>query len=128
MKPAVVEPNGVVRRTLGLVQDGFVVQAELALWCAREIGPHEDLAIDIGSEDGACCETGVRLGEGKTKESMPFALIRRLTFSTTSTNASFFLYFTSPLRQLIAPVICDVSFELSPICCDRTLGGVLHEG
>ena len=63
MKPAVVEPNGVIRRTLGLVQDGFVVQAELALWCAREIGPHEDLAIDIGEEDGTCCETGVRLGE-----------------------------------------------------------------
>ena len=51
MKLGVVEPHSVVRRTLGLVQDEFVVQAELALWCAREIGPHEDLAIDIGAED-----------------------------------------------------------------------------
>lgn len=28
----------------------------------------------------------------------------RFTTSTTSTNASFFLYFTSPRRQLVAPV------------------------
>lgn len=62
MKLAVVEPHGVVRRTLGLVQDELVVQAELALWCAREIGPHEDLAVNISAEDGACCETGVRWG------------------------------------------------------------------
>ena len=63
MKLAVVEPHGVVRRTLCLVQDELVVQAELALWCAREIGPHEDLAVNIGAQDGACCETGVRWGE-----------------------------------------------------------------
>lgn len=35
----------------------------------------------------------------------------RLTVSTTSTNASFFLYFTSPLLQLVAPVACDVIFD-----------------
>lgn len=35
----------------------------------------------------------------------------RLTVSTTSTNASFFLYLTSGLRQLIAPVACDVIFD-----------------
>jgi hypothetical protein len=53
MELAVVEPHGVVRGTFGLVKDEFVVQAELAFWCAREIGPHEDLAIDICAEDGA---------------------------------------------------------------------------
>lgn len=41
----------------------------------------------------------------------PFALILRLTVSTTSTNASFFLYFTSPLRQFVAPVACVVIFD-----------------
>jgi len=58
MKLAVVQPHCVVRRTLRLVQDEFVVQAELAFWRAREIGPHEDLAIDISTEDGPCCEAG----------------------------------------------------------------------
>lgn len=35
----------------------------------------------------------------------------RLTVSTTSTNASFFLYLTSPLRQLVEPVACVVILE-----------------
>ena len=35
----------------------------------------------------------------------------RLTVSTTSTNASFFLYLTSPRRQLVAPVACTVILE-----------------
>jgi hypothetical protein len=35
----------------------------------------------------------------------------RLTSSTTSTKASFFLYFTSPLLQFVAPVAWDVIFE-----------------
>ena len=58
MKLAVVQSHCVVRRTLGLVQNEFVVQAELAFWCAGEIGPHEDLAINISTEDGPCCEFG----------------------------------------------------------------------
>jgi len=41
----------------------------------------------------------------------PFALIIKLTVSTTSTNASFFLYLTSGRRQLIAPVACVVILD-----------------
>ena len=38
------------------------------------------------------------------RETLPFALILRLTLSITSTNASFFLYFTSARLQLVTPV------------------------
>jgi hypothetical protein len=64
MKLAVVEPHGVVRRTLSFVQDEFVVQAKLAFWCAGEIGPHEDLAVDIRTEDGACARSARLEGLG----------------------------------------------------------------
>jgi len=47
----------------------------------------------------------------ESKSLSPFALMLRFTVSTTSTNASFFLYFTSPRRQLVAPVACVVIFE-----------------
>lgn len=53
---------------------------------------------------------------------LPLALIMRLTVSTTSTNASFFLYLTSGLRQLIAPVACDVIFD------DSSCGKHYNEG
>jgi hypothetical protein len=72
MELAVVEPHGVIRRALGLVQDEFVIQAELAFWCAGEIGPHEDLAIDVCAEDSACAGLGLagnyggRGDQGKT--------------------------------------------------------------
>ena len=42
---------------------------------------------------------------------VPLALILKLTVSTTSTKASFFLYLTSARRQLVVPVAWDVIFE-----------------
>ena len=56
-------------------------------------------------------------------ETLPFALILKLTLSITSTNASFFLYFTSARLQLVTPVawlvILDDSSYLDE--CDEGL-------
>lgn len=59
------------------------------------------------------------------RSTVPLALMLRLTVSTTSTNASFFLYFTSFRLQLVAPVAWVVIFEDSS--CDRTMSQIHQE-
>ena len=64
----------------------------------------------------------------KRDETLPFALILKLTLSITSTNASFFLYFTSARLQLVTPVAWLVIFDDSSYVDDvmrphRGMGG-----
>lgn len=37
------------------IQQEPVVEPKLAFWCAGEVGAHDDLAVDVGAEDGPCC-------------------------------------------------------------------------
>ena len=57
------------------------------------------------------------------------APLLRLTVSTTSTNASFFLYLTSARLQLVAPVAWVVIFDdssYSPISVDGNDRPLVH--
>lgn len=50
VEAAIVEFNGVDGALLALVDNEFVVQAEFALWHARQICPHLYVAVDIRTE------------------------------------------------------------------------------
>jgi hypothetical protein len=108
-----------------LLKHELVVKAKLALWRARKVCPHQDLAVDVGPEDGSCepgavipsaiSQRGRRHARGRARDA-PVELISRLTVSMTSTKASFLRYLTSARRQLVLPVAWMVILDESSRC------------
>jgi hypothetical protein len=45
---AVIKFDSIAATPLVLVDDKFIIQSKLALRCARQIGTHLDVAIDVG--------------------------------------------------------------------------------
>src|SRR6266540_5699189 len=62
------------------------------------------MSVHIRAQDVACNIRKCKVSGVDSFTNSPFALMLRLTFSITSTKASFFLYRTSARLQLIAPV------------------------
>ena len=53
MEATVIQLDCVATAPLVLVYHEFIVEAEFALGCAREVGTHEDMAINISAQDSA---------------------------------------------------------------------------
>jgi len=110
----VVQFHGITDAALILVDHELIIQTKFALRSSREVSTHLNVTVNVGPKDSAW---GRWVSfSAKQEDYVPFALMFRLTVSMTSTKASFFLYFTSTRRQLVAPVAWVVIFEDSS--CD----------
>jgi hypothetical protein len=47
VEPTVIKLYGVNSASLTLVDHEFVIETELALWCARQVSAHLNVTIDI---------------------------------------------------------------------------------
>jgi len=110
VEATVIEFDSIADSSVVLVNDKFVVQPKLAFWRSGQISPHLDMSVHIRAKNVACIRT-CEVSGVDSFINLPFALMLRLTFSITSTKASFFLYRTSARLQLIAPVAWDVILE-----------------
>ena len=99
-----VQLNGIAHNaSLRRVQDKLVVKPKFAFGRTRQVCAHLNVAVDVRTQNRSYYRS-IHQVTVQSKNHIPFALIMRFTVSTTSTNASFFLYLTSGRRQLIAPV------------------------
>jgi hypothetical protein len=47
VEPTIIEFDGIDSASLTLVDNEFVVEAELALWCAGQVRAHLNVTIDV---------------------------------------------------------------------------------
>jgi len=48
VEPTIIELDGIDSASLTLVNHELVIEAELALWCARQVRAHLNVTIDVG--------------------------------------------------------------------------------
>jgi len=118
-----------------LVYHQFIIQSKLALGSTTQISSHQNLSIHIRSEHRPYPFTFLYQPYTATRDwldkrekqlkTAPFEFIERLTVSITSTNASFFRYFTSFLLHEMAPVAWIVILLASSLYTQNFISGWL---